>query len=189
MNYWLKPIRSSNVLSWILAFNRFGGSCGIRSELLVAFGDNEKDKCGTRTPLFEFTVFLTISEARGSSSWLWAVLSLHQAPGLIGFPVSSPFVWKPQPLILSPDSMLRTAGDLVCSFPFVWNLSPNSTLGTAMATVVPHLFGIRLLSSIAEVCWFSAFPQSKVPQELLVATSWSRTGSNLSWTGSSKDYC
>ena len=34
------------------------GSNGIQGELLTAFKDNEKHRCGTLEPRFEFTIFI-----------------------------------------------------------------------------------------------------------------------------------
>lgn len=47
--------RSSNELFLFLFFNRFGGSDGIQSKLLMVFRGNEKHRHGTCELLFEFS--------------------------------------------------------------------------------------------------------------------------------------
>ena len=65
--------------------------------------------------------------------WLspcWELLEVCTGPSIGQFAVTS----KPQPLVLSPDSTLGTAGGLVRSSVCVWHPSPYFTLGTAVGS-------------------------------------------------------
>lgn len=80
----LKPIRSSNLFSWILFFNRFGGSSGIRSKPPSKFRDNEKQKHGALWTLLNSLSFSLFPNVVGEFLSVWALLSLRLNSDLIG---------------------------------------------------------------------------------------------------------
>lgn len=134
-----------------------------------------------------FTVFLSISEARWWVPLCWssalcasklpiqlAFLYRQVHPELVDDPVQSltfqttiSWVEKPQFLILSPDSTLRTAVVPACA----WTSSPHSTWELLVPAAVLCSFGISLAFPFFGVFLFGPFPPSNVPWEFFAINS------------------
>ena len=132
INLWIKPMRTSDLLRWI-SKSRFSGNGGIWSELLKAFGENEKEMCGILWPfpILCFSHFFTgiwVSSFHFLSSCVFALSSwsnwLSTLPYFFGNPSLG---FDPK----YPDSSFRNA--------------------------VACLFGISQQSPLFGACWFSSF--------------------------------
>ena len=77
INHWIKPIRSSNLLSWIWLLNRFGGSSEIQSELPTVFTDSRKHRQGAPWTLLTSMTFSPFLRTLGEFLVVWALLSSH----------------------------------------------------------------------------------------------------------------
>ena len=132
INHWIKPMRTSDLLSWI-SKSRFNGNGGIWSELLKAFGENEKQMCGILWAL----CILCFSHC---FRVMWADSFYFLSSGL--FALSSWSNWL--------STVPYLFGNPSLGFD---SRSPDSSLGTA----VTCLFGISQQSPLFRACWFSSF--------------------------------
>ena len=93
-----------------LLFNRFGGNDGIQSKLLMAFGDNEKHKCGVHRTSFlnspSFSPFLRVLD-KFPSVLISTLFALSSQPNWFSNTGGISLSWQMACFVQSPTELVN----------------------------------------------------------------------------------